>query len=238
MASKSANLSSGGYIEIEAGDGSGAFSTYVTGPEEVERGVVVIQEIFGINATMRAAADRFAQIGYRAAVPDLFWRLEPGIELDSTQESGRERAFEFYHAFDLDKGVDDCITAIAHLRQGCARVGAVGFCLGGRIAYQLAASSDAEACVGYYGVGIETALDLAAGEMRPLLLHFGETDGLCGPEAQDQIYRVLEGKPNVELHTYAGAGHAFARPNSVNFHAEAAALAKRRTADFLARLLR
>jgi carboxymethylenebutenolidase len=227
----------GTMIEIEAADGSGQFQAYASGPEDAASGVVVIQEIFGISESMKAVADHWGAQGRRAIVPDLFWRIEPGVALDSTQESERERAMEYYGKFDNAKGVEDCVAAVGHLRRTCARVGAVGFCLGGRLAYHTAVHSDAEACVGYYGVGIESVLDEAQDGIGSLLLHFGETDELCGPEARAAIYGALEGRDGVELHLYGGAGHAFARSNSVNFNPQAADLANQRTADFFARYL-
>jgi len=227
----------GSVIKIEAADGSGRFQAYASGPEDAASGVVVIQEIFGVNATMRAVADQLGQQGRRAIVPDLFWRIEPGVDLDSTRESEREQAMGYYRKFDLAKGIEDCVAAVAHLRGACARIGVVGYCLGGRLAYHTAVQTDADASVGYYGVGIETVLEDAGRGIRPLLLHFGETDELCGPDARAAIYGALESQPGVELHSYAGAGHAFARPNSVNFNPEAADLANQRTADFFDRHL-
>ncbi len=226
-----------GRIDIAARDGTGSFAAYASGPETAEKGIVVIQEVFGVNATMRTVADHWGEAGYRAIVPDLFWRIAPGTDLDSTKEADRERAMELYRAFYLDDGIADCHSAITRLREGGRRVGVVGYCLGGRLAYHMATRSHAAACVGYYGVGIENVLAEAGEEMRPLLLHFGEADEHCGAEARARIYEALGGRPQVELHTYEGAGHAFARPNSVNYEAEAAALADERTAAFIARHL-
>lgn len=224
-------------VEIAAADGSGVFAAYASGDDGAKAGLVVMQEIFGVNASIRAAADQWAGEGYRVLAPDLFWRIDPGIEIDSTIESERERAMEFYKAFELEKGIGDCIATIAHLRQSCERVGVMGFCLGGRLAYHMATRSDADACVGYYGVGMETVLAEADGGVRPMLQHIGETDELCPPDARAQIYAALEGLPDVELYTYEGAGHAFGRATSVNFNEEAIRLADERTAEFYKRYL-
>ena len=225
----------GARLDITASDASGSFSAYRGGPAAAEKGIVVIQEIFGVNPSIRAVADQWGEAGYVTAAPDLFWRVEPGMEIDSTIEAERERAMEIYRAFDLETGIADCLATIAELRRSCVKVGVIGFCLGGRLAYHMATRSDADACIGYYGVGIETVLDEAKGGVRPMLQHFGEADELCGPEARAQIYAALEDLPDVELYTYTAAGHAFGRRNSVNFNADAKQLADDRTAAFLAR---
>ena len=228
-------IMAGTKIEIAASDGSGSFAAYRSGPETSDKGIVVIQEIFGVNASIREVADQWGAAGYATVAPDLFWRVEPGMEIDSTIEAERERAMGIYRAFDLETGIADCIATIAELRGHCAKVGVIGFCLGGRLAYHMATRSDADACIGYYGVGIETVLEEATDGVRPMLQHFGETDELCGPEARAQIYKALEGLPDVELHTYENAGHAFGRATSVNFDAAAKQLADERTGAFLAR---
>ena len=216
----------------------GEFAAYVVETEaNGGTGIMVIQEVFGVNEYIRSVADGFADQGHRVAAPDLFWRLEPRIELDSTIPEQRDKAMELAGEHDRDQGVDDCKTALMHLQESCDKVGVVGFCLGGRMAYHMAAQAQPNASVGYYGVGIETKLNLAGEGMAPLLLHFGETDELCDANARGAIYQVLEPLPQVELHTYEGVGHAFARPNSMNFNAEAAALANQRTTDFLNRYL-
>jgi len=216
----------------------GEFAAYLVESEtNGGTGIMVIQEVFGVNKYIRSVADGFADQGHRVAAPDLFWRLEPRIELDSTIPEERDRAMELAGEHDRDQGVDDCKTALEHLQESCNKVGVVGFCLGGRMAYHMAAQAQPNASVGYYGVGIETKLNLAGEEMAPLLLHFGETDELCDANARAAIYQVLEPLPQVELYTYEGVGHAFARPNSMNYNAEAAALANQRTADFLDRYL-
>jgi len=216
----------------------GEFAAYVVESESNGRtGIMVIQEVFGVNEYIRSVADGFADQGHRVAAPDLFWRLEPRIELDSTIPEQRDKAMELAGKHDRDQGVDDCKAALTHLQESCDKVGVVGFCLGGRMAYHMAAQAQPSASVGYYGVGIETKLNLAGEGMAPLLLHFGETDELCDANARAAIYEVLEPLPRVELYTYEGVGHAFARPNSMNYNAEAAALANQRTADFLNRYL-
>src|SRR5476651_2038601 len=147
-------------LSIKASGGS--FSAYVARPAAAKApAVVVIQEIFGVNAVMRAIADDFAAEGYLAVCPDLFWRIQPGIDITDRTEAEWKKAFELYNAFDVDLGVKDIAAASAHARQdpACAgKVGAVGFCLGGLLAFLSATRTDVDAAVGYYGVGIEKHL--------------------------------------------------------------------------------
>jgi carboxymethylenebutenolidase len=217
---------------------AGEFAAYVVEPDgDGRNGIMVIQEVFGVNAYIRSVADGFAEQGYRVAAPELFWRLEPRVALDSTIPEERDRAMALAGKHDWGRGAVDCKTALTFLQESCDKVGVVGFCLGGRMAYHMAAEAGASASVGYYGVGIETKLNLAGEEMAPLLLHFGETDEHCDAKARAATYQVLDPLPQVELYTYEGVGHAFARPNSMNYNAEAAALANQRTTDFLDRYL-
>jgi len=228
----------GAFKPITTDQDDGEFAAYMVETESDGRtGIMLIQEVFGVNEYIRSVADGFADQGHRVAAPDLFWRLEPQVELDSTVADQRDKAMELAGQHDRDQGVQDCRTALAYLQESCDKVGVVGFCLGGRMAYHMSAQARPNASVGYYGVGIETKLNLAGEGMAPLLLHFGEADELCDANARAAIYRVLEPLPQVELYTYEGVGHAFARPNSVNYSAEATALANQRTADFLERYL-
>ena len=228
----------GAFEPISVDGQAGEFAAYVVeGEGDGRTGIMVIQEIFGVNGYIRSVADGFADQGHRAAAPDLFWRLQNRVELDSTKEEHRDQAMELFGRLDRERAIEDCRQALAHLQASCDKAGVVGFCLGGRMAYHMSAEAQPAASVGYYGVGIETQLDLAGESMAPLLLHFGETDELCDADARAEIYRVLEPLPQVELFTYEGVGHAFARPNSVNFNADAAELANRRTAEFLGRYL-
>lgn len=228
-------------IEIAARDGSGSFSGYLARPEGSGPGIVVIQEIFGVNAPMRAIADRLAGEGYVALCPDLFWRQQPGIELTDKRQQDWDRAFELYKGFDVDKGIEDIAAAIATLRGMTGvtgGVGAVGYCLGGLLAWLTACRTDAQAAVGYYGVGIDGHLDEAADIRGAAMLHIAAEDGFVDKAAQARIHQALDGHPKVVLHDYAGADHAFARPDGLHFKADAAELANRRTSDFLARHLR
>src|SRR4051794_21239980 len=159
-------------ISIKTPDGE--FSAYVARPEaEKAPAVVVIQEIFGVNQVMRDITDGLAGQGYLAICPDLFWRIEPGIDITDQSDAEWKRAFELFNAFDVETGVSDIAATIAHIRKdpGCnGKVGAVGFCLGGLLAFLTATRTDADASVSYYGVGIENRVAEAEKLAQPLLM--------------------------------------------------------------------
>jgi carboxymethylenebutenolidase len=227
-------------MTIKTADGS--FSAYVARPEGAGPfpAVVVIQEIFGVNRFVRAVADRLAADGYLAVAPDLFWRIEPGIDITDQSEAEWKKAFELYNAFDVAKGVEDIGATVAAVRArpDCnGKVGAVGYCLGGLLAYLTAARTDADAVVSYYGVGIDNFLGEAQAIKKPLLLHIAGEDQFVPKPAQEKIIEGLRGHPNVALHTYPGRDHAFARDGGAHYDAADAATANARTRDFFKRAL-
>ncbi len=226
-----------GETTIQASDG-GSFSAYVATPASGSgAGILVAQEIFGVNKVMRDICDSLATQGYVALCPDLFWRQQPDIQLTDQSEAEWARAFELYQGFDEAKGVDDLIASLAALRavDGCSgRVGTVGYCLGGKLAYLMATRSDADCSVGYYGVGIEAALDEATNIAKPLMLHIAEEDQFCSKDAQAAIGGALSGNPHVTLHSYAGQDHAFARVGGEHYDKAAADAANGRTMAFFA----
>lgn len=198
-------------------------------------GILLIQEIFGVNTVMRDLADGFARQSYVVLCPDLFWRQEPGIQITDKTKEEWARAFELYKGFDEAKGVEDLRATLTHLRAlpACTgKVGAVGYCLGGKLAYLMATRSNIEASVGYYGVGIDGALDEAKHIKKPLLLHIAEKDEYCPPQAQAKIKAALAANPLVTLHFYPGMNHAFARPGGEHYDKKNADLANERTAAF------
>lgn len=226
-------------ITIKAKDGS--FMGYLAKPPQGRGpGIVVIQEIFGVNGFVRAVADGLAAQGYFALAPDLFWRIEPGVMLTDKSEAEWKKAFELFGKFKVDTGVEDIEATIAALRAtpGCTgKVGAVGYCLGGLLAYLTAARTSADAAVGYYGVSIEQRLDEARSIRKPLMLHIAQKDQFVPPEAQQKIQAGLGSHPQVTLHLYAEQDHAFARIGGEHYDEAAATLANRRTADFFTRHL-
>lgn len=228
-------------VTIAAADG-GKFAGYLATPAAGKGpGILVIQEIFGVNKVMRDLTDGFAAAGYVALCPDLFWRLEPGIQLTDHSEADWKRAFELFQAFDVDKGVADIASTLKHLRAlpACTgKAGAVGYCLGGRLAYLTAARTDVDAAVGYYGVYLQEHLDEARNIRHPLMLHMGEKDQFVPPEAQKRIVDGLKGQAQITIHRYPGMDHAFARVGGQHYDKAAANLANSRTADFFAANLR
>lgn len=218
--------------QITAADGSGQFGAFVALPASGRGpGVVLLQEIFGVNANMRQTAQQYADAGFVAMVPDLFWRLEPGVELGYS-EAERGQAYALMGRFDVDQGLADIQSALNALRTHPACTGeaaVVGFCLGGKMAYLAACHTDASASVAYYGVGLEHLLAQASHIHKPLVLHIAEEDTLCPPEARAQILTGLAGHPSVACHVYPGVGHAFARFEGDHLDAPSAQLAHERT---------
>ena len=221
-------------ITIDTPDG--AFSAYMVRPSTTPAAaIVVIQEIFGLNAFVRETCERLAANGYLAIAPDLFWRIEPGLDLTDQSEADVKRAFELYSAFDIDAGVKDIAATIDWVRVNptCnGKVGAIGFCLGGLLAYLTATRTDADASVSYYGVGIDRFVAEADKLTNPLLLHIAEADEFVPRDAQAQILTHLKNHPQLEIHTYPGRDHAFARTGGAHFDAADAALAEGRTLAF------
>ncbi len=225
---------SGQDITIQGPDG--AFSGYLATPANgAGPGIVVAQEIFGVNQVMREVANWLAAEGFVALVPDLFWRIEPGIQITDQTEEEWKKAFELFGKFDPDKGMEDIQAAISHLRrhEACTgKVGAVGYCLGGFLAYLVATRTDSDASVGYYGVRIPERLDEAAKIAKPLMLHIATKDEFVPPEAQAQMHGALDGNDLVTLYDYEGNDHAFARVGGAHYDAAAANLANGRTLAF------
>lgn len=221
-------------ISITGPDGQ--FAGYLAVPSSGRGpGIVVIQEIFGVNQVMRDIADDLAAHGYLALVPDLFWRLEPGVQLTDKTDAEWKRAFDLMGRFDPDCGVKDIQAAIDTLRgrEGCTgKVGAVGYCLGGLLAYLTAARTDVDASVGYYGVNIQDKLGEAANIKKPLMLHVAGKDQFVPPEAQKTMQAGLAANPLVTLHVYPEMDHAFARVGGAHYDKACADLANGRTSIF------
>ena len=227
-------------ITIDTGDGS--MQAYVARPQAaLAPAVVVIQEIFGVNEVMRDIADGLAAEGFLAIAPDLFWRIEPGVDITDQSEAEWKKAFALYNAFDVDKGVHDIQATINTVRNDPAcskKVGAVGFCLGGLLAFLTATETNADASVSYYGVGIENRVDEAGNLQGWLEMHIAEEDQFVPKAAQEKIKAELAGNPRVEIYSYPGRDHAFAREGGEHYHAGDAKAANQRTAAFLRQHLR
>ena len=214
----------------------GAFSAYVARPSAPSApAIVVIQEIFGVNKVMRDICDELAAQGFVAVCPDLFWRIEPGIDITDQSEAEWKKAFELYNAFDVDAGVSDIAATLAAVRAlpGVnGKVGAVGYCLGGLLAFLTASRTDSDATVAYYGVGIEKHVGEADKLARPLLLHIAEEDQFVPKEAQKVILGALKDHPQIQIHTYPGCDHAFARVGGEHYDAASASSANARSLAF------
>ena len=220
------------------GNPGGTFGAYLAVPKSGSGpGLVIAQEIFGVNQTMRDVADSYAEEGYVVLVPDLFWRQQPGVQLGYTPDDW-QRAFGFYGGFDEAKGVDDIQATLKVLRglpQCNGKAGVLGFCLGGKLAYLAACRTDAQVCVAYYGVGIEKAIGELDHVKGRLVMHVAELDKFCPPEAQAQIVAAATGRPKVELYVYPGQDHAFARAGGEHFNKPSALMAHQRSITALKR---
>lgn len=221
-------------------EGDASFGAYVAKPKGAAKGaIIVIQEIFGVNPGIRQKCDKLAAEGWLAVAPDLFWRLKPGIELDPDVQAEFSQALEWMGQFDQDAGIRDIEATIHHIRRtlGVAKVGCVGYCLGGRLAYMTAARTDIDASVGYYGVGIDGLLGEKHAISNPLMLHIPTADGFVPPETQAAMHTALDDHPRVTLHDYEGLDHGFATETGLRRQEEAATLADSRTAAFFAEAL-
>ncbi|MCX7933025.1 MAG: dienelactone hydrolase family protein [Rhodovarius sp.] len=231
-----------GEITIQATDGAGSFKAYLAEPARKPAGaVVMIQEIFGVNRTMRALSDWVAAMGFFALAPDLFWRQEAGVELDPDAGQAQwDRAFALMKGMDQAKAIEDLKATVAAARAlpGCnGKVGTMGYCLGGRLAFLMALESDAQCHVSYYGVGLEGLVGQAGRITAPTLLHIAERDRFVPPEAQAAIRAALAGHPHCTVMVHPGVDHAFARVGAHSYDARAATIANGRSAELLARTL-
>ncbi len=229
----------GQWIEI-ATDAGEHFRGYLATPASGSGpGIVLLQEIFGVNGHMRDVADLYAEEGYVVLAPDLFWRLGRDIEL-GYDDASMKQAFEYYGRFDVDTAIEDAIAALAGLRarpECVGRVGTIGFCLGGKLAYLLAARSDVDAAVGYYGVGIEQVLDEAIAIRCPMVLHFAELDRFSPAPARAQIAAAFASRKDVEIYLYPGVDHAFNAPERTAFDKPASLMAHTRSLALFRRVM-
>ncbi len=219
----------------------GAFNAYAAIPTAPKNAaIVVLQEIFGVNANIRQTVDDFAAAGYPAVAPNLYWRLAPDVQLNPASDEDRARAMDLSKQMDRNQAVADAVATLAALRasvSGVTRTAAIGYCFGGGVAYLMAARNLVDAGISYYGTALTTMLEEAKGLQSHLLLHIAETDHLCPPEAQQAISAALAPLgERAKIITHANAGHAFARRGGATFNQGAADHANAETMALLATL--
>ncbi len=224
------------YTTMPTQDGQ-KFEAYIAIPDQTPAPVIiVIQEIFGVNQNLKDKCDELAQEGFIALCPDLFWRIEPHVNLTDQSEEEWAQAFELYQAFDLDQGVrdlDDVLTYARTMDGSTGVVSCIGYCLGGKLSYLMATRTSVECAIGYYGVEIEKHLKEALNISKPLMLHMAEEDEYVGKKAQKEINTALSDHSLVTLHTCPDMNHAFTRIGGAHYDEKSAAIAHKRTIDFL-----
>ncbi|MBV8400827.1 MAG: dienelactone hydrolase family protein [Acetobacteraceae bacterium] len=229
------------FIKLEAADKSGHFMVHVVEPKKKPAGaVVLIQEIFGVNQSMRDTASQVADLGFFAVAPDLFWRLEPGVDITDKSEAEWKKAMDLMNRFDQQKGVEDLKTTLAAARTlpGCnGRAGTMGYCLGGRLAFMMSQQSDADINVSYYGVGLDSLLGDLNKVRSPLIVHIADQDEFFPAEGRARVIEAAKGHPQIKLYVYPNANHAFARVGGVHWDARSAVIANGRSAEALAAVL-
>ena len=227
----------GEWVQMQGPDG--AFKAYAARPAGTpSAAVVVVQEIFGVNAVMRGKADWLAREGLLAIAPDLFWRIRPDVELTDQTDAEWKEAIELMNQLDKDAAVRDIAATLAHVRtMGPSKAGVMGYCMGGYLAFLAACRTDTDASVAYHGGGIHTALGEAGGIKKPLMLHNPMKDAFIPVEALNAIRETLKGNPLVTIHEYAEQDHAFTREGGKHYDAAATRIADARTAAFLKQAL-
>ena len=222
---------------IDIPTGNDRFGGYLALPKRSNGpAVIIIQEIFGVNAHIRAVADQYAADGYVALAPDVFWRTRPRVEL-AYEGADRDTGIELLQKTDVNLAVADIGAAADLLRarpEVEGRVAAIGYCFGGRLAYLAAAADKVDAAVAYYGGGIQNALDVADEITQPILFHYAENDHGIPLSAVEQVEARFAGRRNATFHVYPGAEHGFNCPDRASYNQRAAALAHGRTLIFLA----
>jgi carboxymethylenebutenolidase len=230
----------GDRITIEGQDG--AFNAYIARPKIMPAAaVVVLQELFGVNADIRKTCEELAEQGFVAVAPDLFWRQEPGVDLNVTSEADWQHGLRLYQAYDRDAGVrdiKDTLNSVAKLRECTGKIAVQGYCLGALMTFLTAVRGKLNAAVAYHGADTEKYLGEVQNLHAPLLMHLGEEDEFISKAAQTEIKSALASKSNATVYSYPGQRHAFARHNGTHYDAAAAALANGRTSEFLQRELR
>lgn len=228
------------WIDIKAQDG-GSFKGYLSLPHKTDKGtkgpgIVLIQEVFGVNSHMRAVADQYASDGYTVLAPDIFWRMQPMVDLGYVGKD-RDQAIGYMQKMDLPAAVKDLQATVATLRalpECTGKVASVGYCMGGMLSYLCAANAGVDAAVCYYGGGIHNKLDEAGKIKCPLLFHFGGNDANIPPSAVEAVKQAFGGRADARIDVYPGAEHGFNCWDRASYNQQSAALARGRSLSFLA----
>jgi carboxymethylenebutenolidase len=219
----------------------GKFLAYEAHPAAQARPVIVVlHEVFGVNADLRATCDELASEGFIAICPELFWRQAAHVDLSVRSQSDWEKGLSLYKAFDLDAGVRDVeatVSAARRVQGASGAVGVMGFCLGGLLTFLATARTRVDAAVAFHGARTEEFLGETADIDAPLQMHLAEEDEFISKDAQRQIVAALASNVRVEIHSYPGCNHAFSRHDGMHFNADAARLARARTLNFFERHL-
>ncbi len=220
----------------------GVFGAYIARPRSAPApAVVVLHEVFGVNADIRKHCDELAGQGFVAVAPELFWRQEPGVDLDVNSEQDWQHGLRLYQAYDRNTGAEDSrdtASAVARLPECTGKVAVLGYCLGALMVYLTAVRHGVDAAVAYHGGDTEKYLGEANGLHAPMLMHLAEDDEFISKAAQTDIKKALSTRPNATVYSYPNQRHAFTRHNGAHYNAAAAALANGRTSEFLNRELR
>src|SRR5580658_5715570 len=223
-------------ITIEGRDG--AFGAYIARPKATPASaVVVLQELFGVNADIRQHCDELCAQGYIAVAPDLYWAQEPGVDLSIRSVVDWDHGLRLNANYDRDAGVkdiEDTIDTVAAMPECNGRVAVLGYCIGGLMTYLTTARfSGITAAVAFHGGDTEKYLGEVSGVTVPILMHLAGADEFMPRVAQDAIKAAFAGKPNAAIYIYPGQRHAFSRHNGEHYNADAAKLANDRTSEFL-----
>jgi carboxymethylenebutenolidase len=229
---------------VTAPDGGSFDATLVLPDGGSGPGVLLLQEIFGVNDFLLAKAEELAALGYVVLCPDVFWRIERNVSLPHDEDS-LNQAFGYMGRYgaEVDDGTKfaDLVAALDHLRsrpEVTGKVAVMGYCLGGLLAYGVAARGNPDACVSYYGSGIADRLDEAGDIACPVVFHFGGNDPFIPGDQVERIRDALGSRLDVELHVHGDAGHAFENFLAPQFHdADAASRSWPITVAFLEREL-
>lgn len=226
-------------IQLHTTDGQKFDAYFAKASSDNAPGLVLIQEIFGINQSMRTAANQWSALGFNVLVPDLFWRQQPGVVLEPRVEAEFAQGVELMQGLDQDVAVQDLELARQWLvkNSGHERVGALGYCLGGRLVVKMAEASPIKSAVSYYGVGLENVVPSVTDKAAPVLLHIAELDSYVPADTRKVLLDDAARREGWEAYVYPGCDHAFARPGGAHWVEDAAKLAESRSLAFMKRFL-